>query len=358
VRAAAILVVGLLLARASWAQPHEAANAFLESLDEKQADAAAFEFDNEDERKDWSNLPGGMHPRNGLTFGNMNDAQKIAAYRLLESSLSSQGYHKVTGVMRLDDIWRDAVNARMAGRGSAMFGSDKYWLALFGQPDADGPWGWQIDGHHLAVNFTSVDGENSLTPMFFGAEPETVLTGPYAGWRIFAKERAKAFALMNAFSPEQREKAVLSETIPPDIFEGPAKGGALDEMEGIQASELDEEQRKLLWSLIDEYLNNAPAEVAQKHRDKILADGDETLWFAWMGPVDGQENIYFRVHGPSVLIEYDNVFAGPADRSQYSNHMHTIIRDPGSDFGEDLLRKHYAESEHHRKHVAGIDHEH
>lgn len=333
----------------AWAQPEKAGNKFLESLDGKSAEKATFEFDNENERKDWSNLPARMHKRNGISFGEMSDAQKIAAYRLLESGLSSQGYSKVTGAMRLDDIWADVINERRAGQGSAMFGSDKYWMAVFGTPDPAKPWGWQIDGHHLAVNFTSVNGVPVLTPMFFGAEPDVVLTGPYAGWRIFAAERSKAFALIESLDDAQQSKAILADKVPGAIFEGPGAGGALDKMEGITASDLNDEQRTLLWSLIDEYLNNAPHEVAATQRTKIAADGNEQLHFAWMGPIDDKANIYFRVHGPSVLIEYDNVFAGRADRSAYSNHIHTILREPSNDFGEDLLRKHYAESEHHRE---------
>ncbi len=336
------------IALSSWAQSDDAGREFLETLDDDASKKVSFDFTDEKERRDWSNLPGGMHKRNGLSFGEMSDAQKIAAYRLLETGLSSQGYGKVTGVMRLDDVWADIVNEQRPGQGSALFGSDKFWMALFGVPDPSKPWGWQIDGHHLAINFAAVDGVENLTPMFFGAEPDVVPTGPYAGWRIFAAERSKAFALIKSLNEDQKSKAVLADKVPSGIFEGPGAGGALDKMEGIRASELDDAQRTLLWSLIDEYLNNAPGETAATHRAKIVGDGDTQLYFAWMGPIDEHENIYFRVHGPSVVIEYDNVFAGPADRSKYSNHIHTILRDPTDDFAEDLLRKHYAESDHHR----------
>ncbi len=331
------------------AQSERAGQLFLESLDEESAANATFEFSNETERKDWSNLPARMHKRNGLSFGEMDDAQKIAAYRLLEAGLSSQGYGKVAGVMRLDDVWADVVNQRRAGQGSAMFGSGMYWMAIFGKPDAEKPWGWQLDGHHLAINFTSVNGTPILTPMFFGAEPDVVLGGPYAGWRIFGAERAKGLAVVHALNDKQRSAAVLADKVPGAIFEGPVAGGALNTMEGIRASELNDSQKTLLWSLIDEYLNNAPHDVAETQRAKIIADGEENLYFAWMGPLDEDANIYFRVRGPSVLIEYDNVFAGPpAGGKGYSNHIHTILREPSNDFADDLLRKHYAESDHHR----------
>ncbi len=343
-----LMTVGLfLMGTCAIAQSAEAGRNFLESLSGELAEKAKFNFEDDGERKDWSNLPAPMHPRNGAKFGEMNDAQKIAAYRLLEAGLSSQGYAKAAGVMRLDDVWAELMNAQRPGQASALFGSDKYWMAIFGTPDTKGVWGWQLDGHHLGVNFTSVNGELSLAPMFFGAEPDTVPSGPSAGWRIFGAERNKGFALLRSLNSEQRGKAVLSETIPEGILEGPGAGGAIKKMEGIRASELDASQRTLLWDLINEYLDNAPRKPAEAQRSKIVADGDANLHFAWMGPIDEEANVYFRVHGPSVLIEYENVFAGPR-RGGYSNHIHTILREPSNDYGEDLLRKHYAESEHHR----------
>lgn len=327
-------------------QSGEVAQGLLDALDAEKTRKLQFEFDNEEERKDWSNLPARMHKRNGLSFGEMTDPQKIAAYRLLETGLSSQGYAKVTGVMRLDDVWAEIVNQNRPGVGSSMFGSDKYWLAFFGKPDDGGVWGWQVDGHHLGINATLAGGDASFSPMFFGAEPDVVPSGQYAGWRIFGAERAKAFALVESLSDGQRESAILEKTVPAGIFEGPGDGGAIKVPRGLRASEMNESQQTLLWALIDEYLNNAPAKTAATQRAKILSDGLAKLYFAWMGPVDESANIYFRVHGPSVLIEYDNVFAGPANRNAYSNHIHTILRDPSDDFGEDLLRKHYAQHEH------------
>lgn len=347
IRFALLTLCSILLGSNGWAQTADAGKAFLDTLDSDAKGKATFEFKNDKERKDWSNLPAPMHPRNGLSFGEMSDAQKIAAYRLVEAGLSSQGYAKATGVMRLDDVWAEIMGAQNPARAKQLFGSDKYWMALFGTPDAKEPWGWQLDGHHLGINYTAVDGKEVLNPMFFGAEPDTVPSGPYAGWRIFGAERMKGFALVKSLSADQRAMAILSDKVPSGIFEGPAAGGALKTMKGIEASKLDKTQLGLLWDLIDEYLNNAPEKTAEAQRAKIRADGNDKLHFAWMGPLDESDNVYFRVHGPSVLIEYDNVFAGPR-RGGYSNHIHTILREPSNDYAEDLLRKHYAESEHHQ----------
>lgn len=325
----------------------EAAAGLLDALSDDAKAQARFEFDNEKERKDWSNLPARVHPRNGLSFGEMTDGERRATHRLIETGLSTQGYAKAFGVMHLDDVWAGLVEARRRG-GGAMFGADKYWIAVFGEPGLEKVWGWQLDGHHLAVNLTSVQGKLNAMPMFFGAEPEVVPSGPYAGWRIFSSERRKALALGESLTAEQRTKAVLSETIPAAIFTGPGDGDALKKFEGITADLLNLAQRELLWDLVNEYLDNAAPAIAEAHRERIRADGDETLYFAWMGPIDDEANFYYRVHGPSVIIEYDNTSVGPRSGG-YTNHIHTVLREPSNDFGDDLLRKHYAESEHHRQ---------
>ena len=355
-----VLLMGIvaLLAVGAWGQSDdsvnvraermtEAAKDFLSTLDREGAGKAAFEFENTEERKDWSNLPARVHPRNGLSFGEMTEAQRSAAHRLFETGLSTQGYAKAFGVMRLDDVWSEIVEQRRPG-GGAMFGSGKYWVALFGDPDTGGVWGWQFDGHHMAVNVTSVKGEVNVMPMFFGAEPDVVPSGAYAGWRIFGAERYKALALARSLTKKQRKTAVLSEEIPAAIFTGPGQGEALTKFEGIEAAALSESQRKLLWALIDEYIGNEPVEAAQAHRERIVQDGNDALHFAWMGPMEDDSNLYYRVHGPSIIIEYDNTFVGPRTGG-YSNHIHTVLREPSNDFGEDLLRRHYRESEHHRE---------
>jgi hypothetical protein len=341
-RTTTMMIATLLAGASAWGQSDVAGQNYLDSLDDDAKAKTSFEFDNIDERKDWSNLPGRMHTRNGLSYGEMSDEQKAAANDLLKSGLSERGYEKASGVMKLDSIWGEI------RRSPKVFNSDYYWIAIFGMPDPVAPWGWQLDGHHLAINFVTAGGQTSMAPMFFGAEPEVVPSGPHKGFQIFDVERKKAFALINSLDPEQRKKTILSDTIPEAIFEGPTAGGTLKKREGIRASELTDSQRDLLWALINEYLDNANHHTAETQRAKIVADGVEELYFAWMGATEENENVYFRVHGPSVLIEYDNVFVGRADRDQYSNHIHTILREPSNDFGEDLLRKHYEENEHHR----------
>jgi len=325
---------------------NEAARAFVSSLGSEESEKALYEFDNEKERKDWSNVPVSALPRNGLSMGELNDAQKIAAHRLIDSTLSTQGYAKAYGLMQLDDIWSVLMEETHPGTG-VYFSSDKFLLAIFGKPGGDEPWGWQLDGHHLAINTTVVDGQVTLTPIFLGAEPDVVPRGPYAGLQILGAERRKGLAVIKSLTSEQQSKAVLSESIPEDLFEGTGQAKSLKKFEGIPAAEMSSDQRAKLWVLIDEYLDNCPQEVASARRAKIRADGAAALYFAWMGPIAEEANLYYRVHGPSIIIEYDNTSVGSL-RDGYSNHLHTILREPSNDYGEDLLRRHYEESEHHQ----------
>jgi hypothetical protein len=220
-----------------------------------------------------------------------------------------------------------------------MFGTGRYYVNVFGEPGAGKPWGWQFDGHHLALNFTILNGEVIGTPALWGAQPDEIQTGTEAGWRVFTAERAKGFALIQALNPQQRAKAILSEKLPQGIFTGPQRDKALQTIEGLPASAMTKDQQSLLWSLIDEYVGNQASAAAQAHRRKIERDGFAKVHFAWMGPVDTKRSVYFRVHGPSLLIEYDNTGAGREERD--SNHIHSVYRDPSNDYGEDLLKKHY-----------------
>ena len=291
-----------------------------------------FDFDDA-ERKDWSNLPTRNYPRKGVPLSEMDNRARLLAHELMRASLSSQGYLKAAAV-----VHRDEVLLRNGGS-SATFGTGRYYFGVFGNPAADKRWGWQFDGHHIALNFTIVDGVMTGTPALWGAQPDQIEAGDEAGWRVFAAERAKGYALVNALTSEQRATAILSEKLPAGLFAGPQRDKALQKMEGLNASAMTPAQQAMLWSLIDEYVNNQTEIVARAHRQKIERDGLAKLHFAWMGSTDPARSSYFRVHGPSILIEYDNTGAGREERD--TNHIHSMFRDPSNDYGEDLLKKHY-----------------
>ncbi len=315
-----------------------AARRFLDTLPAEAKAKVQFAMDDA-ERKDWSNLPAGMHPRKGLSLEEMDDRSRRAAHELMRASLSSQGYLKAAAIVRREGVILSGLPANADSSRRNNFGMGKYFFGIFGQPGAASGWGWQFDGHHLALNFTAVGQQVTGAPALWGAEPDEILTGNEAGWRVLAAERSKGFALIESLTSPQRAKAILSEKLPEGIFTGPQRDKALQTVVGLPSSAMNPDQKALLWSLIEEYVNNQIEPIAAAHRKKIERDGFAKVHFAWMGPVDRSRSFYFRVHGPSILIEYDNT--GNARQERDSNHIHSMFRDPSNDYGEDLLRKHY-----------------
>jgi hypothetical protein len=319
-----------------------AAQALLAALTPDIEPAVALPFD--DRRMAWSyfpNIPQLVQREEGAPLEEMTQGQRLFAHQLMECGLSSQGYQKVTAIMRLGD---PAIRGPAEGR---PIGPTFFWLAVFGDPATDEPWGWQLEGHHLALNFTLVDGEISFTPMFLGADPARVPSGPYAGWRVLGNEVDKAFALLNALTATQRSRAILADEIPERFFTQPGRADALKTYAGLPGSALTNEQRQLLWSFIGEYVLNIDDSLARQHLEAIRDDGLDTVYFAWMGPTTPGSGIYYRIHGPSILIEFTharNQGSGEPD----PNHVHTVLRDPGNDFGQDWLRIHYETSPDHQ----------
>jgi len=325
-----------------------AAAAYLEALDVAQKDRAIASFDSP-ERHKWAYLTGSKVRTHGLRIGAMSEPQKVLAHRLIACGLSTQGYQKAAGIIRLDDLVRERMDALIFPTTSDFeIGRDFYWLGIFGTPGGNKPWGWQLEGHHLGLNFTVVGDSISVTPAFMGADPAEVQTGPLAGWRLLGREEDLAFDLMQSLSDQQRGRAVLADQVPPGIFTSPGRAAALTEFAGLPAAEMTAPQRQLLWLLIGEYIQNAEPGGADRVIGQILENGSGSIYFAWMGPTDAGSAIYYRIHGPGILIEFDhgsNVRApklGPDP-----NHIHSIMRVPGGDFGADLLRRHYEESPDH-----------
>ena len=197
----------------------------------------------------------------------------------------------------------------------------------------------------MAASFTVVGDRIAFTPLFLGAEPHEIEHGLEAGWRVLANEGERGWRLLQALSAEQRAVAVLGGEIPFDVLAGPGRKGSLSDFSGIRASSLNDAQRTLMWELVEEFAANADHAAADAQLEKIRADGLDALHFAWIGPTDDRTaRYYYRVHGPSVLIEYivEEGVGGNA-----ANHVHSIMRDPGNDYGEDWLGRHY--EEHHQR---------
>ena len=305
---------------------------FLSLLDGEARGRATYALGDE-EQFNWAFTP---VSRNGLPLKDMTMEQRAAAHALLQTTMSSQGYHKANAIIELERIL-----GVLEGRPQRRDPED-YYVAIFGDPDAGGPWAWRFEGHHLSLNFSSPENELTVTgPAFMGANPATVTSGEKAGWRPLGREEDLARALLFMLDPEQREMAVIAAEAPRDIITGNDREARLDGFEGIPASRLTGEQREVLMGVIWEYVGNMEAESAHawmaRIRDEIPAD---EIHFAWAGSPEPGEGHYYRVHAPQFLIEYDNTQGN-------ANHVHSVWRDLENDFGGDALARHYEEGHEH-----------
>ena len=310
----------------------EAANYFLMALTPEQKAKATFEW-KDSERQNWHFIP---KDRKGLPFKEMTSAQQRLAQALLASGMSQRGYVKAVTIMSLEQVLKEIEG------GKTPFTRDPelYYVSIFGAPEPKGAWGWRVEGHHLSANFTIVKGELLAgTPSFFGTNPAEVKEGPRKGTRVLGDEEDFARQLVKAFSADQRRTAVVTNVAPKDIFTAAERHvKALDSV-GLPAAKMTHEQSELLLKLVKEYIQRVRPEMAKNDLTKIQKAGFEKILFAWMGGVEPGEGHYYRVQGPTFLLEYDNT-------QNNNNHVHAVWRDFENDFGEDLLRKHYQETPH------------
>lgn len=329
-----------------------ATQAFLASLDDAGRAVVQASLDDNARRTAWSNLPASMVPRSGLSVAQMNADQRKALHAMLAAAFSSQGYLKTITSMWHEDVLHEMTLAAIAKlpdgdpnkeRGQAFapnFDSEKFFVTVFGDP-AGKDWGWMMTGHHYAANFTVADGKIAFTPLFLGANPQTVPDGRFAGWRLLQHEADRAFALLGALNPQQRNQAVVAGAVDNSVFAGKGRQDRAGAPKGIAASALDPAQRQLLIALIDEYLGDASDEAAARQRAAIVKDGPDKLHFAWWGPTDDPKARYmFRVQGPSIIIDY----VREASPDGGFNHVHSIARDPRNDYGALWLEQHYKEA--------------
>src|SRR5260221_4630938 len=308
------------------------ATGFLASLDAEQKAKATFDFKG-DERSNWHYIP---KTRKGLTIKEMTADQRALAHALLASGLSQQGYGKATNIMSLEPILHDLEGA------ARVFPRDPelYHFFVFGKPGARETWGWRVEGHHVSVNFTIVKGDFIAgTPSFFGTNPAEVRQGARSGLRVLAGEEDLGRQMVKSLNDEQRKSAIIQTTAPKEILTEAKRKVQPLEAAGIPGSKLTREQSDLLLNLIKEYVFRIRRDLANDDLKKIEKAGVEKIYFAWAGGLERGEGHYYRVQGPTFLLEYDNT-------QNNNNHIHAVWRDFESDFGEDLLLKHYQEVEH------------
>jgi hypothetical protein len=305
-----------------------AAEAFLGSLDAKQKEKAEFAFGSE-KKSNWSNLPVTIVPRNGVRLGDLTMAQRALAMAAVAAVLSKDGYQKIVDIM--DGDQQLAANQNREGRGGrAMFGSDQYFLAFFGKPSATHPWMVQFGGHHLGLNVTVIGNNFVLTPTHTGAQP-ALFKRDGKEVRPLGLEIDNASKLVNALDEKQRSQAVISDRPQSELLLGPGRDNRKPpEFQGIKGSSLTAEQQAMLLDVISAWVKIVDGDTVTARLAETKGKIGET-YFAWKGPTAKGSAAYFRVQGPTIVIEYAP--QGGTD------HIHTVVRNPNDDYGAGILKQ-------------------
>lgn len=310
-----------------------AARAFLETLTPELKAKAQFPFDS-DERTNWYYVP---RQRQGLPLKAMSEPQRRAAMELLRHGLSEKGYTKAETIRALEDVLIDIGNA------PATRDREMYYFSIFGEPSAAGTWGWRYEGHHLSENWTIVGGTAiASTPQFFGSNPAEVRTGRMTGTRALAAEEDLGYQLLQGLTPELRAAAIVDPNAPNDMLTTNAREAAAQPDAGVTYAQMSAAGRTIMESLIAEYAGAQTDPVAKARIEKVRAAGIDRVRFAWMGGTEKGQGHYYRIQGPTFLIEFDNT-------QNEANHIHAVWRDFKGDFGRDLLLEHYRTAPHHQK---------
>ena len=335
-RPAVLFTMGIiLLSQSALAQNTNIASKadeFLTLLHDSLNAKVRYNFEDE-ERYNWHFVP---RERNGLSFNDMNDKQRAAALALLKASLSEQGYQKASNIMALENILREVENRPADDKYRDPL---NYYITIFGNPDEKNVWGWRLEGHHISINFSSLDGQIvSSTPTFWGSNPAVVRSGRYTGRQVLKQESDLGFTLVNSFDMKQMKNAVISNKAPADIITGNQRTAQLEETRGLPFPDMTDQQKKLFMQLLNVYVKNYQLGFSRRLMEKIEKAGIDSLSFAWAGSLQPGAGHYYRIQGPMLLIEFDNT-------QNNANHIHTVVRDLTNDFAEDILKEHY-EKEH------------
>jgi hypothetical protein len=308
---------------------------FLESLNDAQLNKVLMPFDDRS-RKDWHYLPAKTWSRSGLELGDLNDHQKKVFSQMLQSFLSRSGYDKTRKIIELENVLAELEgNPDLRDEGA-------YYIAIYGDPRNDSLWSWSFEGHHLSLNYTISNGKLSTAPRFFGANPATIPEGNRKGERTLDREEDLAFELINSLSDAQKKDAIFQDVAFMDIVTTNATEVSPLRPVGIETNKLNVKQKELLKQLLKEYLSSIPRDIAIEREKKINEDEFDKIRFGWAGALNKEQGHYYRIQGKTFLIEFDNT-------QNQANHIHTVWRDFDGDFGVDLIREHYMNSNHHHK---------
>ena len=323
----------------------KAAASFLQALTAEQRAKTTFAVQDDEWRK-WMNQH--FYRRQGVSFQEMSEPQRESAFGLLRAALSAKGLKLTRDVMKLNHTLGELNNNNFE-----QYGEWLYHLTVMGQPSATEPWGWQLDGHHMIVNYFVLGDQVVMTPFFTGSEPVTATSGKFKGTTILQEEQAAGLAMINALDEGQRKKAILqaSKAGNNNLTEA-WKDNVVLYYAGVPANELSPAQRDQLVGLVKMFVDNMTEGHARVRMDEVGKHLNRTH-FAWIGGTDPDAVFYYRIHSPVILVEFDhqrpaNLRHLAADPSKPTReHIHVVVRTPnGNDYGKDLLRQHYAQHKH------------
>jgi len=341
------LVAGSMMAAERSARAmSDAATKFVEGLTPEQKAKATFPFQS-DQRTYWNFIPTETFPRQGLLMREMTEAQRTAAHNLMKAGLSQRGYMTASSIMQLEELLGGLEAAQRAATGKSEGGAGglvrdplKYFVSIFGTPSRTQTWGWRVEGHHVSLHFTVINGRLvASAPTMFGSNPAEVKSGPKQGTRILAAQEDVARELLMSFDASQRTAAVFNSVALNEILTTNKPQVTPLEQAGLAAGAMNARQRELLMKVIDTYAGYMADDVAAERLAAIKKAGIEKLTFAWAGAAERGEKHYYRIQGPTFLIEHDNSQGN-------GNHIHSVWRDFNGDFGRDLLREHLASVAH------------
>jgi len=321
-----------------------AADKFITSLTNVQLSRTMFPVDDTEWRK-WMNQH--FYSRQGISFQEMTDAQRDAAFGLMRASLSVKGLALTRNIMRLNETLAELTNDHV------FLGEWLYFITIMGRPSATEPWGWQLDGHHAIINYFVLGDQVVMTPHFLGSEPVAATSGKYKDLVILQEEQNDGLKMLQALPEAQRRKATLtfSKTGNNNLAEAFKDNLVLD-YAGLRAADLAIPARRQLVDLVYLYVSNMDDGHARVKMNEVNRHIDNT-WFAWIGGTDPASVFYYRLHSPVILIEFDH--QRPANLAKFAadpkkptqQHIHCVVRTPnGNDYGKDLLRQHYLSHPH------------
>ena len=318
----------------------KAADSWLAVLSAEQRARTTFKVDDSEWRK-WMNQH--FYVRQGVSFLEMSEQQREAAFALLKASLSAKGLKLTRDIMRLNHTLGELNNNDWE-----QYGEFRYHLTLMGTPSAIEPWGWQLDGHHVIINYFVLGTQVVMTPLFVGSEPVIAESGKFKGTVILQQEQNDGLKMLQALSEEQRKKAIVEVSKTGNNNVGEAfKDNVVLNYAGVAAKELNAVQQKQLLALAELYVSNMDGGHAKVKMEELRKHIDRT-YFAWIGGTDDKSVYYYRIHSPVVMIEFDH--QRPANLRHLAKdpaapnrqHIHCVVRTPnGNDYGKDLLRQHY-----------------